>query len=428
MRILYFDCGMGAAGDMLAASLLELMPDNDMIINELNDAGIPGVVFKKESSVKCGIRGTHLSVTVNGREETVSDTKIKAVQTENPAEDRPKHVHGSSMSSIEHLVREHLRLPEKVKNDVLNVYHIIAEAESRVHGVEITDIHFHELGTMDAVADITAVCLLMYRIGADDVKASPVNVGSGQVRCAHGTVPVPAPATALILQDVPVYGGQFEGEMCTPTGAALIKYFVTDFGAIPPMKIKATGYGMGKKDFEAANCVRAMLGESEKDAIENNADKDEQDEICQLSCNVDDMTGEAAGYAMEQLLSMGALDVYTVPVFMKKNRPAILLRVICREADRETMVRGIFEHTSTIGIRENKMKRYVLSRSIYTRQTAYGQVRCKVASGYGIKRSKYEYEDIARIAGENGISFSEARSLVEEEIYKERIKEEQGDS
>ncbi|MDO4268741.1 MAG: nickel pincer cofactor biosynthesis protein LarC, partial [Eubacteriales bacterium] len=306
------------------------------------------------------------------------------------------HSH-SSMHDIEHIVREHLALPVKVQDDVMAVYRLIAEAESHAHGIPVSEIHFHEVGTMDAIADITAVCMLMDRLSVDEVVVSPVHVGSGQVRCTHGILPVPAPATAYILRDVPIYGGSIRGELCTPTGAALLRHFATRFGSLPVMRTKAIGYGMGRKDFEAANCVRVMLGETEAAG----------DEICELSCNVDDMTGEAVGFAMDRLFDAGALDVYTVPVGMKKSRPGILLHVMCRAEDKEAILQTIFKHTTTIGIRENKLHRYVLDRHMETVETAYGSIRCKVSSGYGVTRRKYEYEDVCRIAREHNLSIEE---------------------
>jgi len=385
MKTLYFDCAMGAAGDMLTAALLELLPHPEQFVDELNALGIPGVVFCAEPSAKCGIAGTHMTVTVNGEEESCEG-----------------HHHHTGLEDIEHFVREHLPVSEKVKEDVLAVYHLIAEAESHVHGVPVREIHFHEVGNLDAIADVTAVCLLMERLNADEVIVSPIHVGSGQVKCAHGILPVPAPATAYLLRDVPIYSKDIRGELCTPTGAALLKYFATRFGSMPMMKVQSIGYGMGKKDFEAANCVRAMLGETGEGA----------DEIIELSCNMDDMTGEAAGFAMERLFEAGALDVYTTPIQMKKSRPGILLRVMCKPSDKEKMVQTIFMHTTTLGIRENVMKRHVLDRHIETVDTEYGPVRYKQSVGYGVERGKYEYEDLARIAKEQGTSIEQIRRSI----------------
>lgn len=402
MKTLYLDCGMGAAGDMLAAALLELLPDPGAFVAELNALGFPGVHIRTEPAVKCGITGTHFAVTVHGQEEGHGQH-----HHHHHHEHEHKHAHEhhhSGLHEIEHIVQGHLVLPERVKRDVLAVYRQLAEAESHAHGVPVSDIHFHEVGTMDAIADITAVCLLMDRLAPGEVIASPVHTGSGQVRCAHGILPVPAPATAYLLRDVPIYGGTVQGELCTPTGAALLKHFVTRFGDMPVMRVSAIGYGCGKKDFEAANCVRALLGETENAA----------GSVLNLSCNLDDMTAEAVSFAMERLFDAGALEVYTLSAGMKKSRSGLLLRVICRPQDRETIVQTIFRHTSTIGIRESVNRRYVLEREIQTVDTAYGPVRKKISQGFGVTRTKYEYEDLARIAREQNLSLKEAEALVSE--------------
>lgn len=403
MKTLYLDCGMGAAGDMLTAALLELLPEPDAFVERLNSLHIPEVEFVRGQTQKCGILGTRMSVRVHGAEEGVEDVHGgHGHHDHDHHEDHGSHHHNhSSMRDIGQIVSG-LDIPEKVKRDILAVYALIAEAESHVHGVPVEEIHFHEVGTMDAVADITAVCLLMNELAPGAVVVSPIHVGCGSLRCAHGILPVPAPAVTFILKDVPVYGGDIQGELCTPTGAALLKHFATDFGNMPAMKLGAVGYGMGKKDFPRVNCVRAMLGET----------ADEEDVIYELDCNVDDMTGEAMGFAMERLFAAGALEVYTLPVNMKKSRPGMLLRVMCREADREKMAREIFAHTTTIGIREKKCRRYVLDRTISEVRTPWGDVRCKVSEGYGVKRSKYEYEDLAKIAVERGVGLEEVRQFM----------------
>ena len=378
MRTLYLDCGMGAAGDMLTAALLELLPDRDAFVEKLNALGIPGVGFSAEKCEKCGILGTHMAVTVYGEEES----------------DHPHH-HGH-LGDIRGIVSG-LPIPTMVKLDILSVYEEIAQAESHVHGVPVEQIHFHEVGTMDAIADVTAVCLLLHRLAPDKIIVSPVHVGSGQVRCAHGILPVPAPATAYLLRGIPIYGGSIAGELCTPTGAALIKHFATEFGEMPVMTVSAIGYGMGKKEFPRANCVRALLGESE----------DPADVIVELRCNVDDMTGEAIGFALEQLLGSGALDAFTVPIGMKKSRPGVLITVLCREDRKDTMIRLLLKHTTTLGVREFPCQRYTLNRTVETVDTPYGPIRKKVSSGYGVRREKYEYEDLSKIAREQGLSIVE---------------------
>lgn len=382
MKTLYIDAGMGAAGDMLTAALLELLLEPEAFLEELNGLGIPGVVVEKEKTVKCGITGTHISVKIHGVEE---DGRL-----------HEHHHHHSGMEEIQHIIG-HLALPEKVRADVLAVYDLIAQAESHVHGVPVEQIHFHEVGTMDAIADVTAVCLLMHRLDPQKVVASPVHVGSGSVRCAHGILPVPAPATAWLLRDIPMYGGSIRGELCTPTGAALLRHFVTDFSDMPVMKVEKIGYGMGKKDFEQANCVRVLLGET----------RDTSDRILELSCNVDDMTGEAIGFALEELLAAGALEAFTTAAGMKKSRPGTVITVLCREEDKENMVRLLFRHTTTLGIRETLCRRYVLERQVSTVDTPLGRLRHKDSCGYGVTRRKYEYEDLAAIAREKDLSLSQ---------------------
>lgn len=406
MRTLYLDCGMGAAGDMLTAALSELLPDRDGFINRLNALGIPGIRYKSDVAVKCGVTGTHITVTVNGAEETEAMHKPAAgEQCHSHDDEAHHHAHPhTDMHAIGHVI-EALPVPRKVKEDIRAVYGLIADAESHVHGVPVADIHFHEVGTMDAVADVTAVCLLLHELAPDEVVVSPVNTGGGQVKCAHGILPVPAPATAYILRGVPIYDSGVRGELCTPTGAALLKHFAARFGAMPVMKTQAIGYGMGTKDFPAANCIRAMLGETEDAAVT----------VPELSCNVDDMTAEEIGFAAERLFEGGAHEVYTVPVGMKKSRPGTLIRVICDARDKERMVGLLFKYTTTIGIRETATRRYVLDRRVETVKTAYGDVRRKVSCGYGVTRTKYEYDDLARIAKEQNLGLDAVKKRLTEE-------------
>lgn len=404
MKTLYFECNMGAAGDMIMSALLELHPQPDSFMERLNGLGIPNVTFKKSTSVKCGISGTHVEVAVGG---TVENEHMHEHGHHHEHEHHHEHGHShehhhehehhhTGMSEIEHIIG-HLDIPERVKNDAIGVYKLIAEAESHAHGCEISEIHFHEVGTMDAVADIVGSCLLMNEINADRIIVSPINVGSGQVRCAHGILPVPAPATAHILGGVPIYSDDIQGELCTPTGAAILKYFAQEFSTMPVMKISKIGYGMGSKDFEAANCIRVMLGETQ----------DKSDTVSELCCNLDDMTGEAIGFAIDRLFDAGALDVFTTPIGMKKNRPGILLTCICRENQRDEMLGLIFKHTSTIGVREYITNRYTLDRTIETTHTQFGDVRVKRSTGWGVSKIKAEYDDMEKIARENNISISD---------------------
>ena len=429
MKTLYLECGMGAAGDMLTAALLELTGNKEAFVEKLNALGLPGVHVAAEPSVKCGITGTHMHVTVDGEEEESLD-EHEHLDHEHEHHHEHEHDHDhhhehdhehhhdhdhehdhhhghhyhASVADIEALI-DGLYVSEHVKKDAKAVYALIADAESRVHGHPVSEIHFHEVGTMDAVADVVSVCMLIEELAPDEIVASPVHVGSGYVRCMHGVLPVPAPATALILTDVPTYGGEIRGELCTPTGAALLKHFASRFGDRPIMKTQAIGYGMGKKDFERANCVRAFLGESEGT----------REQITKLECNLDDMTGEAIGFAMEQLFEAGARDVYTQAIGMKKSRPGVLLSVICMPEDADRLAAVMMKHTTTLGIRRQDLSRYVLSRSMDTVESAYGPVRIKKAEGMGVKRSKAEYEDLAELALQHGVSISEIIDSIRKE-------------
>lgn len=452
MKLLYLDCGMGAAGDMLGAALAELLPDDarDAFTSELNAAGIPGVHVSLDPSVKCGITGTHLTVTVNGTEEKEGGHSHSHEHSHHDHQHDHSHSHDHhhdhshehshshdhhhdhshrSLHDIHHIIDD-LKLPEAVRTDILAVYRLIAEAESKAHDKPVSEIHFHEVGTMDAIADIASVCLLLHKLAPDQIIASSIHVGSGQVKCAHGILPVPAPATAYILKDIPIYSGSIQGELCTPTGAALLKHFVTRFDQMPLMTLASTGYGMGTKDFPAANCVRAILGES---LAENQAET-----ICELSCNVDDMTGEDIAFAIETFLQNGALDAFTVPCTMKKGRPGVLVTVLCKGPDQKQMTRLILQHTTTLGVRSAIKKRWVLSRTesetvipndVLADVTAPDMpaeskaqelkttgndctIRSKTSTGFGITRNKYEHDDLEKIARTYGLTLAQVRALL----------------
>lgn len=510
MKLLYLDCGMGAAGDMLGAALAELLPDDtrDAFASELNAAGIPGVHVSLDPSVKCGITGTHLTVTVNGTEEKEGGHSHHDHQHDHAHDHSHSHDHHHdhsheyshshdhhhdhshrSLHDIHHIIDD-LKLPEAVRTDILAVYRLIAEAESKAHDKPVSEIHFHEVGTMDAIADIASVCLLLHKLAPDQIIASPIHVGSGQVKCAHGILPVPAPATAYILKDIPIYSGSIQGELCTPTGAALLKHFVTRFDQMPLMTPASTGYGMGTKDFPAANCVCAILGESfaeNQPAILGESFAENQPEqpacspattapttalasavtpasatapastatpasatapapeeaaitetICELSCNVDDMTGEDIAFAIETFLQNGALDAFTVPCTMKKGRPGVLVTVLCKDPDQKQMTRLILQHTTTLGVRSTIKKRWALSRTesetvipddVLANVTAPDMpaeskvqelkttgndctIRSKISTGFGITRNKYEHDDLEKIARTYGLTLAQVRALL----------------
>ena len=386
MRTLYIDCSMGCAGDMLTAALLELHPDKDDFLSRMNAALGGKAVLSASPDSKCGLRGTHVTVLIYGDEE---------------GEKTHHHHEHTSITEIMAFI-DSVPLDEAIRENAKKVYSIIAEAESRVHGHPMENVHFHEVGSLDALADVLSVCALMHELAPERILASEVNVGSGTVRCAHGVLPVPAPATELILRGVPIYSGQIKSELCTPTGAALLKYFVSEFVAMPTMKIENAGCGTGKKNFECANVVRAFIGET----------ADEGDRIIELACNLDDMTPEELAFAMEELFSLGALDVYFTNIGMKKSRPGVKLTCMCREKQRERMLECIFKHTTTLGVREYACKRYELGRSEKAVRTQDGEVRVKISSGYGVVREKAEYEDLAALARKSGKTIAQIRSEV----------------
>lgn len=472
MKTLYIECAMGAAGDMLTAALLDLLsPEEQQAFLEQMNRLLPGVQVKASPAQKCGVQGLHVQVLVNGEEEHSHDHgpvhpevhPTPAVH-EHPHEHAHEHDHEhahdhehhhdhkhdhehehhhdhghehhhdhehehghdhshdhehghghhhhATMAWVEHTIQE-TALPPEVKEQALQVYHAIAQAESAAHGCPVDQVHFHEVGALDAVADVTAVCLLLHMLAPEKIVVSPVHLGSGQVRCAHGILPVPAPATAYILQGVPAYTGSIRGELCTPTGAALLKTFAQSFGPMPVMVIEKVGIGVGNKDFEAANVLRVFWG---SDAEQEQTKKDQ---IVELRCNLDDMTGEAIGYASELLLEEGALDVYTVPIQMKKSRPAVMLCCLCHASEQDKLTQLMLRHTTTWGVRASVMGRSVLSTRIVPVKTKYGVVRVKQGTGYGVKKCKVEYGDMAAAAAQAGVELTKVERAARKAFKKQ---------
>lgn len=276
------------------------------------------------------------------------------------------------------------------------MYDAIARAEAKAHGCPVGDVHFHEVGALDAVADVAGVCYALYLLAPERIVVSPIYVGSGTVRCAHGVIPVPAPATANLLSGVPICGGTIQGELCTPTGAALLTSFADAYGPMPVMVTKAVGVGIGTKQFQQANCVRAFLGETVEEA---------NGEILELVCNVDDMTPEALSFAASRLLETGALDVYTLPGTMKKGRPGHVLTVLCVPEQEGELARRILAETTTNGLRVRRCGKYFLTPGAGMVQTRWGPVKLKLARGYGITHVKPEFEDAAELAREHDVPY-----------------------
>ena len=386
MRSIYIDCGMGAAGDMLTAALLALHPEPEAFLERMNAVLNGRAVVSAAPVTKCGVECLHVTVSVNGDEEG----------------EAPHHHHPhTSIAEIRDFLKS-APVSEKVRADALAVFDLLAGAEAAVHGAPVENVHFHEIGSIDALADVLNVSALMEELAPERVFASPVNVGGGTVKCAHGVLPVPAPATERLLRGIPCYEGEIKSELCTPTGAALLRHFADEFGPMPPMEISAAGYGAGKKDFGALNAVRVLLGET----------GGPREQLTELSCNLDDCTAEELGFAMEELFAAGALDVWTTPIGMKKSRPGVLLSCLCHAQDRDALLRCLFRHTSTLGVRETHCGRYTLERSIVTAASAYGDVRVKRSAGYGVVREKPEYEDLARLAREKGVSLRDVKNTI----------------
>lgn len=390
MKTLYLECAMGAAGDMLMGALYELYPEKEKFLRDMN-ALLPGVSVEAERVTRQGLAGTHMRVVIHGREEG-----------HDHHHHHEHHHEHHSLADIETMIGG-FPLPEAVRENARRVYARIAQAESEAHGVEVGEVHFHEVGALDAVIDVTGVCYLLHLLAPDRVCASPVTVGSGTVRTAHGLLPVPAPATVRLLTGVPIAVGDVEAELCTPTGAALLRTFAESWGPMPEGVLLGCGHGCGSKDFPRANCLRALLVADASQAQGPN------DAVVELKANIDDMTGEALGFAMDRLLEAGALDVSYAPVYMKKNRPGVLLTCLCRPAEADRLAAEMLRHTGTFGVRRTDCARYALAVSMDSVETDLGPMPRKTGTGYGVTKRKPEYGALAGIAKEQDLPLETVR-------------------
>lgn len=372
---------MGAAGDMLCGALLDIVDKNKRaeIVEKINSVGFPNAKISAVDDIKRGLVGTKFNVYVTAQNA---------------------HSH-TSISEVFEIINT-LNFEECVKNDAKSIYKIIADAESAAHGISVADVHLHEVGMIDAIIDIVSFCFIKKELEIDKIYASPITVGYGSVKTAHGIMNVPAPATAAILADVPIKGGDIEDELCTPTGAAILKYFCADFSVLGDFEYDCVGVGNGTKDFERANCVRAFVG---------NCDSDD---VCELRCQIDDMTGEEMGYAINKMLALGALDAFVQSIVMKKSRPGFAFTVIVSPDKKDYFVEQIFKHTTTLGVRVVPCERKIISREI----TEKDGVSIKRSSGFGVEKIKIEYDDIAEFADENNLSFFKAREQLIDKIDK----------
>ena len=376
MKVAYLECFSGISGDMLLGALVDAGVDPETLRREIAKLGLDGVALGFEKCSRAGIGGTNLTVEV--------------------AHD---HSH-RSLSRIEEIIGGST-LPNQVKERSIRIFRRLGEVEASIHQIPIERVHFHEVGALDSIVDIVGACIGFDELGIDKIYCSPLNLGSGTVKAAHGVMPVPAPATAALVEGVPSYSEGPAVELTTPTGAAIVTTLAADFGAMPAMKVSSIGYGAGDRDFEGrANLARVLIGET--------TSATETTQVYVIEANVDDMNPQLAGFARERLLEAGALDVTLAPLYMKKDRPGFLVSVLAKPEDREKLSEMLFAETTTLGVRMYAAERRVLERTWSTVETPYGEVRIKVASENGTVRNfAPEYEDCRKLALDRNVPLKE---------------------
>ncbi len=382
MKIAYFDCFSGISGDMTVGALLDAGLKIETLEKELKKLGLSGYQLEVKKVVKKGISATQFKVKI--KEEGV-ERRFKDILT----------------------ILEESKLDEEIKKETKKIFFKIAQAESKIHQKDIDKIHFHEIGGLDSIIDITSAVIGIKTLGIEEIHSSALPVGKGFVKCAHGVIPVPAPATLELLKNIPTYSGGIESEMITPTGAAIISTLAKSFGKRPLMKIESTGYGAGEKEFTIPNLLRVSIGEKIlKD--ENLKDGYVSDEAVLIETNIDDMNPEFYDYIMDKLFSQGALDVFLVPIQMKKNRPAHMLSIIVYEQNLKEILEVLFSESTTLGVRIREIKRLRLGQQNFIAETKYGKIRVKVGIFKGeIKNIAPEYEDCKKIAKQHKIPLKE---------------------
>jgi uncharacterized protein (TIGR00299 family) protein len=378
MRLAYLDCSSGISGDMFLGACLDSGLDEAALLQELAKLKLSSFEFKTERVLRAGLAGIHVDVIPKGSQP---------------------HLH---LASIEEMI-ESSALSPSVEERSRRIFRRLGEAEARLHAQSIEKVHFHEVGAVDAIVDIVGACVALDLLGVEELVASPVNVGSGHVTAAHGSLPVPAPAAAELLRGIPVYSSGVEAELTTPTGAAIVSTLASSFGPLPAMKIERIGYGAGGRDLPGhPNLLRLFLGT--RDSARGAA----SDEVVVIETSIDDMSPEIYGYLVERALEAGALDISCTPIQMKKNRPGLDIRVLAKPDQAEALADLIFAETTTLGLRISTAERRVLERELATVETAHGPLRIKVARRQGkIVNAAPEYEDCRRVALEQGISLKE---------------------
>ena len=373
MKIAYFDCFSGISGDMTVGALLDAGLKIETLEKELNKLGLSGYQLEVNKVVKKGISATQFKVKI--KEEGV-ERRFKDILD----------------------IFEKSKLNEEIKKETKKIFFNIAQAESKIHRKDIDRIHFHEIGGLDSIIDITSAVIGIKTLGIEEIYSSALPVGEGFVKCAHGVIPVPAPATLELLKNIPIYSGGIESEMITPTGAGIIGTLAKSFGERPLMKIERIGYGAGEKEFTIPNLLRVSIGEKIlKD--ENLKDGYVSDETVLIESNIDDMNPEFYDYIMEKLFFQGALDVFLTPIQMKKNRPAHILSIIVYEQNLKEILEVLFSESTTLGVRIRETKRLRLAQKNFITDTKYGKIRVKVGMFKGkIKNIAPEYEDCKKMA------------------------------
>jgi uncharacterized protein (TIGR00299 family) protein len=412
MRIAYLDCFSGISGDMFLGALLDAGVSSK-VFEQTVDALNVGAHLEISRVNRSGISATKVDVVVKGekdsprasrKELSASNEHSHAHQNSEPHghhhENHPEHQHGRGLTEIREIISKAV-ISESAKGTAIAIFEKLGQAESKIHNLPIENIHFHEVGAVDALVDIVCAAVGTEALAADEVICSPLNVGGGTVECAHGTFPVPAPATVELLKGAPVYSSGIQAELVTPTGAAIVATLVNRFSSFPEIKIDKTGYGAGTRDFPGhANVLRITIG----GALPQLAAKTSQETISVLEANLDDLNPQVFGYVMDRLLEAGALDVFGIPVQMKKNRPGTLLTILAKPEDADQLAQIVFSETTTLGVRRREEKRQVLARRWQNVSTRFGDVRIKIASLNGTVTSYApEYEDCRRIAVEHRV-------------------------
>jgi len=397
VTVLYFDCFSGASGDMIVGALLDAGVPLDEIRSALGSLSIDPEVIWSEQVHRAGILATKFQV----RGEDLGHGHAHHAHSGGVATE-VRHAH-RTLPEIYALI-DRSRLSAAGKDRAKTLFARLADVEGALHGTPPDKVHLHEVGALDSIVDIVSAVHAMELVGAQRIVSSPLNVGSGTIRAAHGLLPVPAPATARLLEGVPVYAGTQRAEMVTPTGALIVTGYAAEFGGVPPMKIAKIGYGAGARNFDdTANVLRVLIGEAD-DVTTSHA-------VVVLEAEIDDMNPQIFGVVMEKLLAAGALDVYYTPIQMKKNRPGTLLTVIAPPTSREALTSIVFRETTTIGVRYREMTRECLDRETQVVKTPFGDVRFKIARRNGeILNASPEFDDCARRAEASGKSVKEIQA------------------